>query len=555
MRRGPSTQAFTLTVNAAAAITSATSTTFTVGTTPSFTVTTTGFPAPKLTETGALPSGITFKDNGNGTATVTGTLTAASEGSFPLTITAANTTATVTQPLTISVVSGTLQIISAPSATFTAGVAGTTFTITATGTTTPTLSESGALPAGLIFTAGTNGTATLSGTPAATDKGTYSLNITATNGSGSTRQAFTLTVNQKPAFTSPTTATETAATAFSLSVAATAFPTASFSETGTLPAGVTFTDNGSGTATIAGTAAVGTYPLTITAANAAGSTLQSFVLTVKAAVVTGANVPVFTSPASDTITVGATFDFTVTTVASTQALTITTKLKSSGTLPPGVSFGNNGDGTADITGPANSGGIFPITITATNSAGSTSQSFVLTVNAAPKVTSAASATASVGAAFGFTVKTSGSPVPAITEAGGLPAGLTFSDNGNGTALLSGTPNAGTGGVYTLTISAMNLLGTSTQTFTLTVRQPPVITSASHASATHGTAFTFTFSATGSPLPSITHSGTVKGLTYTPNSNGTVTLAGTPTTAGTYTLTITAKNNNGTATQTFTLTVS
>ena len=72
------TQSFTLTVNQATrpAITSATSTTFTVGTAGSFTVTTTGFPTPTLSETGALPSGVTFTDNGNGTATLSGTPTA-----------------------------------------------------------------------------------------------------------------------------------------------------------------------------------------------------------------------------------------------------------------------------------------------------------------------------------------------------------------------------------------------------------------------------------------------------------------------------------------------
>ena len=56
------------------------------------------------------------------------------------------------------------------------------------------------------------------------------------------------------------------------------------------------------------------------------------------------------------------------------------------------------------------------------------------------------------------------------------------------------------------------------------------------------------------MPNVTHTGTVPGLTYTNNGNGTATLSGTPTTAGTYTLTITAKNSVGTATQTFTLTV-
>ena len=52
------------------AITSPSSTTFTVGTPGTFTVTTTGFTPPAtLSETGTLPSGVTFVDNGDGTAT------------------------------------------------------------------------------------------------------------------------------------------------------------------------------------------------------------------------------------------------------------------------------------------------------------------------------------------------------------------------------------------------------------------------------------------------------------------------------------------------------
>ena len=54
-----------------------------VGSPFSFTVTTTGAPAAALTETGALPSGITFTDNGNGTATIAGTAAAGSRRQLP----------------------------------------------------------------------------------------------------------------------------------------------------------------------------------------------------------------------------------------------------------------------------------------------------------------------------------------------------------------------------------------------------------------------------------------------------------------------------------------
>ena len=50
------------------------------------------------------------------------------------------------------------------------------------------------------------------------------------------------------------------------------------------------------------------------------------------------------------------------------------------------------------------------------------------------------------------------PAPALTESGALPAGLTFTDNGNGTATIAGTPAAGSGGSYPITITATNAAG-------------------------------------------------------------------------------------------------
>jgi Putative Ig domain len=552
------TQSFTLTVNAATAapvITSAGSTTFAVGTAGSFSVTTTGTPTAAITAASspALPSGVTFKDNGNGTATLAGTPPAGSQGTYAVMITATNSAGTTVQSFTLTVNSG-LAITSASSATATPGTA-FSFTVTTTGTPTPTLTHTGTLPSGITFTANSNGTATLSGTPAATDKGPYVITFTARNSTGTASQAFTLTVDNTPTFTSAATLTETAGTAFTFTVSTTGYPTAALSA-GSLPTGLSFSDNGNGTGTLSGTTAVaaGTDSVTVTATNAGGSTSQTITLTVKAAGTTTEAVPTFTSAATATATSGTAFTFTVTTAAAT---TYTTRVTHSGTLPAGISFSNNGNGTATLSGTptAASAGVYPITFTATNSAGTTTQSFVLTVTGPPAISSAASATATVGSAFSFTVKATGGPVPTMAESGALPQGLTWTDNGNGTATLAGTPGVGQGGVYKLTLSATNASGTATQSFTLTVDQAPSITSASSATATHGTAFTFTFTSTGYPLPSVTHTGSVRGLTYTNNGNGTATLQGTPTTAGTYTLTITAKNSVGSATQTFTLTVS
>jgi hypothetical protein len=84
-------------------------------------------------------------------------------------------------------------ITSASSALFTVGTQNS-FSVTDTGSPTPTLSASGTLPAGITFNASTG---VLSGTPAGGTGGTYNLTFTASNGAGTpATQDFTLTVSQ-----------------------------------------------------------------------------------------------------------------------------------------------------------------------------------------------------------------------------------------------------------------------------------------------------------------------------------------------------------------------
>jgi len=84
-------------------------------------------------------------------------------------------------------------ITSVPSATFTVGSPGS-FIVTATGTPTPTVVESGFLPSGIAFDPATN---TLSGTPPEYELGSFDITFTASNGVGSPDvQAFTVTVNE-----------------------------------------------------------------------------------------------------------------------------------------------------------------------------------------------------------------------------------------------------------------------------------------------------------------------------------------------------------------------
>ena len=224
-----------------------------------------------------------------------------------------------------------------------------------------------------------DGTASLSGTPAAGTAGIYSITITATNGVGSpATQTFTLTVDAAPAITSANSATFTEGSAGTFTVTSTGLPTATLSETGALPTGVTFTDNGDGTATLAGTPTEeGVYTFTIDASNG----------------VTPGRHPV---------------------------------LHPHRGRPAGHHLGRqrhlhrrqrrvlHGDHHGDAHGVA------------------------------------------VG-----------------ERRHGLPTGVSFTDNGDGTATLAGTPAAGTNGTYTFTIDATNgFAPDATQTFTLTVDGAP-----------------------------------------------------------------------------------
>jgi hypothetical protein len=554
------TQNFTLTVNQPPTITSADHDSFSLGVAGSFTVTTApGVPATTtITRTGSLPAGVSFTDNGDGTATIGGTPTAA--GSFPITITASNGVApNDTQSFTLTV-NQAPGITSADHVTFEVGTAGS-FTVT-TSPAADTVTSTGTLPSGVSFTDNGDGTATLAGTAAAGAGGVYNLTLRATNATGFSTQSFTLTVHELASITSDDHATFTIGSAGSFTVTTTAgYPTATtLSRTGTLPSGVSFTDNGDGTATIAGTPAAGTtgsYPLTISATNAAGADQQSFTLTV---VPPNAS-PVITSDDHVTFEHGTAGTFTVTTTAGYPTATT---LSRTGTLPGGVSFTDNGDGTATLAGTPTAAGSFPITITASNGASTdATQAFTLTVTKLPVITSGNAATFAIGSAGSFTVTTAAG-YPATTSlsvTGALPSGVSFTDNGDGTATLAGTPAAGTTGSYPLTFTAGNSAGSTQQAFTLTVNPAnasPVITSADNATFRMGTAGTFTVTTTaGFPTATtITKTGSLPaGVSFTDNGDGTATIAGTATAAGVFTITITASNGaTANATQSFTLTV-
>jgi hypothetical protein len=90
---------------------------------------------------------------------------------------------------------GTMSFTSPSTAQFTVSTAATPFTVKVTGTPTPSLTA-GSLPSGLAFVDNKDGTATVSGTPAAGTAGEHVISITAHNGAGAdVVQKLTLTIN------------------------------------------------------------------------------------------------------------------------------------------------------------------------------------------------------------------------------------------------------------------------------------------------------------------------------------------------------------------------
>ncbi len=344
----------------APAITSSALATLQVGVAGSFVVTTTGAPAPTLTLVGTLPSGIAFSDLGDGTATLSGTAAAATGGLYTPTITAMNGSGPAASQSFALTIAQPPAITSAASTRFRTGMAGS-FQLTSTGFPGATFGATGTMPSGVTLTPGANGTATLSGTPAATAGGAYNLSLTASNGFGTqASQSFTLYVDQPPAITSAATAAFQRGVPGSFLVTTAGFPVASLTATGALPEGLAFADQGNGTATVSGTPSMtsgGTYPLTVTASNGVGlNAVQTLSVSIPDCVL----LPVGALAAADFGTA-----YSVTFAAS--GGTGFGFSLSSGSLPAGLTLTSGGV----LSGTPTTTGSFTFGVSATNGSGCT----------------------------------------------------------------------------------------------------------------------------------------------------------------------------------------
>jgi hypothetical protein len=162
----------------------------------------------------------------------------------------------------------------------------------------------------------------------------------------------------------------------------------------------------------------------------------------------------------------------------------------------------------------------------------------VTVKEAPDISAPASARFVTGSAGAIGFSSDGYPQASLSYSGTLPAGLTFTDNGNGSATISGTAPASAVGSYPITVKASNgVAPDASHQVTITVVPPVAVTTTSLPNAGYRTAYSANLTATGGQ-PAYQWSmvsGTLPaGLTLNPTGLITGSTTATP---GTYTFTV------------------
>ena len=260
-------------------------------------------------------------------------------------------------------------------------------------------------------------------------------------------------------------------------------------------------------------------------------------------VVSGVNdVPVFTSTPVTSATEGSAYTYNVTfdddDVGAILSISATT-------LPGWLEFIDNGDGsTALLTGTPGNGdvGDHAVVLTLTDGIITTpvEQSFTITVsnvNDAPVFTSSPVSVAAEGSAYAYNITASDADEGAVLtiNADTKPAWLDFTDNGDGTALLSGTPDNGDVGGHAVVLTLTDgIIATPVeQSFTITVsnvNDAPVFTSSPVSVAAEGSAYAYNITASDADEGAVlTINADTKPawLDFTDNGDGTALLSGTP----------------------------
>ena len=361
------------------------------------------------------------------------------------------------------------------------------------------------LPVWLTFTDNGDGTGLLSGTPGNDDLGAHDVVLNVEDVAGAAvDQVFTITVdnaNDVPSFTSSPVTSVDEDSPYTYNI------TASDPDVGDVltiralskPGWLTLTDNGDGTAVLAGTPLngdVGSQSIVLNVEDQSGANSnQNYTLTVS----NTNDGPVFTSGAVTAALQDVEYSYSITTVDvdAGDSRTITAPV-----LPAWLTLTDNGNGTGLLSGTPSDAylGSNGVSLRVTDVAGAYSdQVFTINVdnaNDAPAFSSSPVTSATEDVSYIYSITTTDADIgdTRVITALSIPGWLTLTDNGDGTGLLEGTPLNGDVGNFSIVLNVRDALGANVnQNFTLTVsntNDAPVFTSVAITSAVQDVLYTY-----------------------------------------------------------------
>jgi hypothetical protein len=309
---------------------------------------------------------------------------------------------------------------------------------------------------------------------------------------------------------------------------------------GSLPAGLNFSNSGSITGTPTGPNGTSMFTVQLTDS---GSPPQS--VTEQLSIAVNAMPPSIATSSLPGGVVGTQYSATVSAQSGVQPYTFSI---SSGSLPAGLAISNSGA----ITGTPTSYGTFTFTVMVQDSSippQSAAKALTISIAAPPPVVATSSLPPGlVGTGYSAVLTAQGgiAPYAWAISSGSLPPGLTLNPS---SGAITGTPTVAATYTFTATVqdsSTPAQSGTKSLTIVVAAPQPPVISTSALPGGVVGSAYAATLSAQGGTPPytwSISSGSLPPGLTLNP-SNGAIT--GTPGIQGTYTFTATVQDSSAPA---------